>query len=186
MNNPRLAIRYAKSLIDLATEKNILNEVYKDIQFLKSICKSNPDFVSVLKSPVIKNDKKVKILEAVTGGRVNELTASFMRLLGIKGRELNLPEIIEAFVDQYNVINNIRKVKLTTAVPVSDEIKNSFVKKMQMENKGNIELEAIVDENIIGGFVLESQGTLVDASIAKDLKVIKKQFLSNDYKYKLR
>ena len=186
MNNPRLAIRYAKSLIDLAIERKTLDEVYGDIKFLKGICKSNPDFVSVLKSPVIKNDKKVKILEAVTNGRISVLTSSFMRLLGLKGRELNLPEILEAFIDQYNEINNIRKVKLTTAIPVSDDIKQSFISKLQIDNKGKIELESVIDESLIGGFVLETQGRLVDASVSKDLKDIKKQFLNNDYIHKLR
>lgn len=186
MNNPRLAIRYAKSLIDLAIERKSLNEVNKDILFLKAVCNTNPDFVSVLKSPVIKNDKKVKILQAVTTGKISELTAAFMRLLGEKGRELNLPEIIDAFIDQYNEINNIRKVKLTTAVEVSDDIKKSFISKLQKDNKGEIELESVVDESIIGGFIIETQGTLVDSSISKDLKDIGKQFANNDYLHKIR
>lgn len=186
MNNPRLAIRYAKSLIDLATEKGVLDEVFADMQFLKSICNTNPDFVSVLKSPIIKNEKKVKILESITSGRINLITASFMKLLGIKGRELNLPEIINAFLDQYYTIKHIRKVKLTTAAPVSEEIKESFIVKLQHENKGTIELETVVDEKLIGGFVLESEGKLIDSSISKDLKEIKKQFMNNDYIHKLR
>ncbi|GAC1382796.1 MAG: ATP synthase F1 subunit delta [Ginsengibacter sp.] len=186
MNNPRLAIRYAKSLIDLAIERKSLPEVHKDILFLKSVCTTNPDFVLVLKSPVIKNDKKVKILEAVTTGRISELTSAFMRLLGLKGRELNLPEIIDAFIDQYNVINNIRKVKLTTAVEIGNDLKQSFITKLQKDNKGEIELESVIDQSIIGGFIIETQGTLVDASISKDLKDIGKQFSNNDYLHKLR
>ncbi len=50
----------------------------------------------------------------------------------------------------------------------------------------NIELTAVVDENIIGGFVLQIGNTLVDASIAYDLNAIKKQFLNNDFIYKIR
>ena len=63
MNNPRLAGRYAKSLIDLATELNQVDDVCADIKFIQSICKSNPDFVSVLRSPIIKPDTKEKIIE---------------------------------------------------------------------------------------------------------------------------
>ncbi|MBL7734507.1 MAG: F0F1 ATP synthase subunit delta, partial [Chitinophagaceae bacterium] len=58
MLNPRLAGRYAKSLIDLAVEKNQLEEAYKDMVFLQALCKSNPDFVALLKSPIISADKK--------------------------------------------------------------------------------------------------------------------------------
>ena len=65
MNNPRLATRYAKSLVDIATEQNQLNAVQADMQLIKSICKSNPDFTAVLVSPIIKGDVKSKIINAV-------------------------------------------------------------------------------------------------------------------------
>ncbi len=50
----------------------------------------------------------------------------------------------------------------------------------------NIELETIVDQSIIGGFVLQAGDKLVDASIAYDLKEIAKQFENNDFVYKVR
>lgn len=56
MNNPRLAGRYAKSIVDLSIEQNQLEAVYADMKFIKTICKSNPDFVAVLRSPIIKGD----------------------------------------------------------------------------------------------------------------------------------
>ena len=52
MNNPRLAGRYAKSLLDLATEQKQVDAVYADMKWLHKICKSNPDFVNMLRSPV--------------------------------------------------------------------------------------------------------------------------------------
>src|SRR5580692_8626795 len=98
MPNPRLAGRYAKSLIDLAIEKNQLDEVFQDMLFLQKVCSDNKDFVSMLKSPVINADKKEKILEAVTKGKVTVLTALFNKLLIKKGRETYLPEIAKAFI----------------------------------------------------------------------------------------
>ncbi len=187
MNNPRLAIRYAKSLIDLALEKDQLDEVYADMKFLQNIIKSNPDFVALLKSPVIQEDKKNKIIESVIAGRVSNLTALFIKLLGVKTRESNLPEIVTAFIEQYNKVKEIHKVKITTAAPISDEVKNSFINKIKSSNHiENIELETLVDEKLVGGFVLEMEGKMVDASIMRDLIDVKKQFQNNDYIHKLR
>ena len=187
MNNPRLAIRYAKSLVDLALEKDQLDEVYADTKFLQKIIKSNPDFVALLKSPVIQQDKKNKIIESVIAGRVSNLTALFIKLLGVKTRESNLPEIVTSFIDQYNTVKEIHKVKITTAAPISEEVKNSFIKKIKSSNHiENIELETLVDEKLIGGFVLEMEGKMVDASIMRDLIDVKKQFQNNDYIHKLR
>ena len=50
----------------------------------------------------------------------------------------------------------------------------------------NIELETVVNEDLIGGFVLEAGDKLVDASIAYDLKQIARQFENNDFIYKIR
>ena len=187
MPNPRLAARYAKSLVDLSIEKGQLEKVYADMLWLQEICKTNRDFVNLLRSPIIKPDKKVKIVEAITSGKVNELTAAFNRLLIKKNRESNLPEIITAFVRKYKEHKNIHSVKLTTATPVSDAIKNEIIAQVK-KTAGfeNIELETKVDENLIGGFILQTGDQLVDASIAYDLKNIARQFESNDFIYRIR
>ena len=53
-------------------------------------------------------------------------------------------------------------------------------------NMQHIELTSEVYEKIIGGFVLQLGDKLVDASIAYDLNNIRKQFLNNDFIYKIR
>ena len=187
MNNPRLAIRYAKSLIDLAREKSLLEEVYADITFLKNICTSNKDFVALLRSPIIKEDKKNHIIESIISGKINSLTALFIKLLASKGRESNLPEIISSFILQYNAIKGIHRARIITASPISDDLKNTFISKIKSAaNINNLELETSVKEELIGGFVLEMEGKLVDSSILRDLKDVRKQFMNNDYVHKLR
>ena len=185
--HPRLSGRYAKSLIDLAQEKNQLEPVYKDMLYLQEVCKLSREFVNQLKSPVIKADKKVHILDAITAGKVTELTAKFNRLLVAKGRESDLPEIVNAFIDMYNTIKGIHKVKLTTAEPVSEELKQSILNKINKDTSiQHIELESVVRSELIGGFILEFDNNMVDASILRDLKDIKKQFQENIYVQQIR
>lgn len=187
MQSPRLAGRYAKSLLGLAIENKQLDAVYKDMLFLQSVCKTNRDFSALLKSPVINADKKEKILNAVTKGRIGTLTHSFIRLLVKKGREINLLEIINSFIEQYNQHKQIHIIKLTTASPVSEALKKEIISKVQQQtDMQNIDLKIEVNENIVGGFVLEMGNSLVDASISYDLNAIKKQFMNNDFIYKIR
>ncbi|GGH77024.1 F-type H+-transporting ATPase subunit delta [Filimonas zeae] len=187
MPNPRLAGRYAKSLVDLATEKGQLEVVYKDMQYLQAVCNSSREFVNLLRSPIIKADKKDAIISAVTKSNVSELTAAFSRLLVAKGRESELPEIAAAFIDQYNAINNIGRVKLTTAVPVSEELKNAIAARVKADQGlKNVDLETAVDESLIGGFTLEFNNRLVDASVLRDLNDIKKQFSVNLFESRLK
>src|ERR1700744_6479021 len=111
MPNPRLAARYAKSILDLSIEKGEMENVYNDMLFLKAICKSGQEFVNLLRSPVNKPDKKGKILDAILGGKISTITTAFIKLLLHKERESYLPEIATAFVDQYKVHKGIQVVK---------------------------------------------------------------------------
>ena len=188
MPNPRLAGRYAKSLIGLAIERNQLENVYNDMVYLQKVVKGSRDFVVLLRSPLIKADKKQAILNAVTSsGNLSELTLGFSRLLVSKGRENNLPEIITAFIEQYNAEKNINTIKLTTAVPVSDELKQTIINIVQSQTTlKNIELKTEINEGIIGGFKLELDNWLVDASVAYNLSKIEREFKNNDFIYKVR
>jgi F-type H+-transporting ATPase subunit delta len=187
MQNPRLASRYAKSLIDLAIERGQLEQVFADMQWLQAVCKSNRDVVNLLKSPIIRNEVKKKIITAITTGKVGELTAAFNNLLVTKNREKYLPEIVNAFITAYKVHKNIYTIHLTTAMPVSDSVKQAIVTQVK-KSAGfeNVEVEEKVNPDIIGGFVLQIGDKLVDASIAYDLKAIARQFKNNDFIYKIR
>jgi F-type H+-transporting ATPase subunit delta len=187
MNNPRLAGRYAKSLMDLATEQKQVDAVYADMKWLQRVFASNLDFVSVLRSPIIKSDKKGIIINAVTTGNSCSLTEAFIQLLVRKNRESNLPEITNAFIDQFNAQRNIHKVKITTASPISETLQASIMANVKSTIKANdFEIETAVNDELIGGFLLETGGQLVDASIQRDLKDIRKNFMNNDYIHKLR
>jgi len=187
MPNPRLASRYAKSLMDLALEKGELEKIFADMQWLQQVIKSSREFANLLRSPIIKIDKKEKIMDAIIGSRVTNITSLFVRLLIAKGRESNLPEIITSFISQYKQHKNIHPVKLTTATPINENLKKAIIDQIKKtSDMQNIELETVVNEDLIGGFVLESGDKLIDASIAFDLRQIARQFENNDFVYKLR
>jgi len=187
MQNPRVASRYAKSLLDLAVEREQLEAVYQDMLYLQRLTRGSRDFLNLLRSPVVKGDAKIKVINSITAGSISELTTAFISLLVNKTREAVLPEVITSFVEQYKKYKNIHVVKLTTATPVSDQVKNAIVEQVKKTTSmQNIELEEKVDPNIIGGFVLQAGDQLIDASIAYDLKHIARQFDNNDFVYKVR
>jgi F-type H+-transporting ATPase subunit delta len=187
MPNPRLASRYAKSIIDLSIEKGQLEQVFADMQLLQQICKGNRDFVNLLRSPVVKADTKIKIIKAITTGKITEITDGFITLLIRKTRESNLPEILTAFISQYKQHKNIHTVNLTTAVSITDSVRKVILEQVKKASGfDKIELDEKINEDIIGGFVLQLGDKLVDASIAYDLKAIAKQFENNDFIYKIR
>jgi len=186
MRNPRVAYRYAKALFDLSLELNQLEAVKNDMDQLAAV--QNAELNRILFSPVIKNAKKVTIFNAVFGEHISQLTKSFFNLVFDKGRDVVFREIIEAFYTEYRKYKKIEVVKITTAEPISDLLKDAISR--QLEDHPNLKgktvtMESKVDPNIIGGFVVEMNNELYDASIRHDLQLIKKQFVENMYVSKI-
>ena len=187
MPSPRIAARYAQSLIDLALEQGQLEAVYADMKWLQAVCQQNRDFVNMLRSPIIKADAKQKIVAAITDQNIGSLTTSFNKLVIAKGRESTLPEIAAAFIDAYKQHKGIHTLKLTTAASISEATRNALVEQVKKSAGFQlVELEERIDPDLIGGFVLQLGDKLVDASIAYDLKNIAKQFESNDFIYSIK
>lgn len=187
MATSRVAERYAKSLIDLAIEKGQLEEIYADMNFLKHLYQQSRELVMVLKSPIIHSDKKQGVLDALTKGKISGITEAFNRLLIKKGREAALPEMIDAFITRYKKHKQIHVVHLTSAAPLSDNVRNSIVSKVKKElNIEHIELNTTVNPEILGGFILKIGDSIIDTSIESELKAIQKQFQNNDYIYQIR
>src|SRR4051812_470774 len=126
MSSPRVATRYAKSLIDLSIGLGQLEQVYKDILYLKSVFQ-NKEMVNFLNNPVITSDQKLRVVKALDSDRTGEVTKSFNRFVIRKGRESYLPQIANAFIEQYKEYKGIYTVTLTTAIPASDDLKNTII-----------------------------------------------------------
>jgi F-type H+-transporting ATPase subunit delta len=182
MQNPRLAARYAKSLIDIAVEQSKLDVMYDDMKGLQQVCESSAEFVQLMKSPIVKGGQKTAVVKAIIGGKIDNVTESFINLIISKGREFFLPEIIVAFISQYKERNQITDVLLTTAESLDEATHADLVVKIASQLNGKkIDLKTKIDTSLIGGFMLEANNNLFDASILRDLNDIKKQFLQNLY-----
>lgn len=173
----RVSARYAKALIDLAVEKGQLEKVHEDIQGFIEVTK-NRDFANMLQSPIVKSERKQSIFNAIFGNSIDPTTKSFFEIVLNKGRESELKSISAAFIEQYKVIKNISTITLITASSVSNDIVAGIKAKLEASGavNGNVELETKVDANLIGGFVLQFGDKLYDASVANQLKKLKKEF----------
>lgn len=182
MSVSRISARYAKSLLDLARERNELESVKKDMDFLISSMK-NRDLVLFLKSPIINAGKKLSVFKALFEGKVGVTAMAFFDIIIRKGREIYLPEICVDFVNQYKIFNKISTVTITTAVPMTDIALDDIKSKLLSSEITMDKLDIImnVDPSIIGGFIIEVGDKLYDASITHKLEQVKKEFASNQY-----
>ncbi len=182
MSVQRIASRYAKSLIELANEQNSLEEVTQDMRNMQEYLK-NRDLYLLFKSPVVSTDKKKQIFHTVFDGKLHKMTSAFLDILTTKGREGYMPEVATEYIKQYKRLKNISTVRLTTAVELSDEMVQAIHDKLKASGAtdSNVEMVQVVDPGILGGFTLEFEDKLYDASVSNKLEELKRQFRDNLY-----
>lgn len=181
MKQSRATIRYAKSLISISKEQNSLETSFNDMLLVSSVCSSNKDFVNLLKTPIVKTDLKIKILNELLAKSISDLTLSFIILIAKKKREILLPEIAECFIALYKNNKNIKEVSVVTAKPLDDDLRKEVMSYIEKQSNSKIELKEIIDESLIGGAIIRMDDKQLDASISSKLKSLKNQFSENLY-----
>ncbi len=182
MSAHRIAVRYAKALFEVALEQGKLERVLQDIRAFEKLCQVR-EFYLLLKSPIIKADKKARILDGLIKGHFDELTIKFIHLLVRKGRERYLSEIAQAFIEEYKHYKHIVTVKVTSAVPLSQATLDKICQRLKEVGlvKGEIELITKVDPTLIGGVQIEFEGKRIDATVAHQLDKVAREFKDNLY-----
>lgn len=182
MKETRVALRYAKSLISLAEERQVLEQVKEDMLTIKSVCEENQDFTDMLKSPIVKGRVKNTILNKIFAKEVCELSLAFINIVTEKKREAILGAIAKNFIRLYNESKNIVTASVTTAIAMSEDIRAQVLAQLKsVVGDDEVQMEERVDENLIGGFVLRVGDLEFNASVANKLQKLKREFVSNPH-----
>ncbi len=182
MNIAPVAYRYARSLMELALEKGQLTAVQEDMRLVAETCEGSRDLELLLKSPVIKADKKDKILDAVFAGKIGTITSGFMGILVRKGRESMLPAIAEAFEELRREHDGVITCVVTSAAPLDEEARNKVKDLAAKKYPGkSITLSEKVDKNLIGGVIVRIGDEQYDGSVSRRLNDLRRKFSENPY-----
>ena len=172
----RAAIRYSKAIFQIAEESNSLSNIKGDMDSIISAHESSEDFKKLINNTLINYSDKKEILSIVIS-KMNEKTNNLIDLLIANKRLSILYDIAHGFNDIYNQENNIARATVVTATPISDKIKNQVLKKIQTLSNKSFEIENIIDETIIGGFILRYENREYNASFSQRLNKLKTKLI---------
>jgi F-type H+-transporting ATPase subunit delta len=177
----KLGDRYANSILVLAQERGQVERVREDFQIIQRVCQSNPDFVNMLESPLIKSDKKQHILNLIFKDQFCDITNTLVEIIVRKKREAHLDDIANRYLFQYDKLHNITRGELRSAHPMTETQVAAVKKLVERELSTQFEIVQIIDPSLIGGFVLNIGDKQFDASISARLQALKFEFDSNPY-----
>ncbi|MFH1194537.1 MAG: ATP synthase F1 subunit delta [bacterium] len=177
MSDFSISTRYAQALMQVADEKSSLSKISSDVELLFKALNESKDLRYVLRSPVIDEDKKVRIMEEIFTSRISEDSLSFIKLILKKKRENLLLDISKRFLELRDNKLGLMNILVTSAVEMTEVQKESLKKKLSDETGKVIKLNFEIDENIIGGFLLKIGDTVIDATIRNQILKLKKCLL---------
>ncbi len=179
MKNVRASERYAKSLLQLSIEKNILKEVKLDIDMLIKVFTESREISNLYTSPIIPIKHKVKITKKIFLNKINENTLNLLLNVIYRKRDNLIQLILPKFNELYNVHMNIEESKIITTFDLDEkslEVVRGFAEKI---TKKNISLVNKTDKKIIGGFNLKIGDRMIDCTVSNKLKNLRKKLINN-------
>ena len=184
MYHSQVNIRYAKSLFLLAKEKELLDEIKKDIDLILQWFDENEDVNVLLEHPVVKSSKKAEIIDKIFKESINSYTLSFLQLIIKNKREKHLKYICLDFVEIYKKNKGIKTAVLTTSFDLSRTHKENIKKSIEHMFKAPVELKTKLDESLIGGLIIQVDDRQIDLSVARQINELKQQVLKMDFNNK--
>ena len=176
MADSRAAYRYALAILSVAEETKKLDGVMKDLGFIENLSKESKEFYHFLRTPVINAEKKKRILTEILQQKVHEITMKFVLLLTAKGRLPLLPDIIQQFYQLRDKRLGILNVTTRTAVKFTPEQEIQLVNQLERATKKKIKMRYILDPSLKGGFTVQHDDTVWDASVRHQLEVLRQRF----------
>lgn len=176
MGSTRAAIRYAKAILDLSKDNGTVSVVLDDMKNVVSTLEANKELRQALQSPVIKGEDKRDVLHQIFDGSSKETSGLINILLDNKRPNL-LGHVAASFISLYNESQGIEAATVTTAVALTPELEAKVLAKVKgLTGSTDVKLESIIDESILGGFILRVGDKQYNASIASQLGKLKREF----------
>jgi F-type H+-transporting ATPase subunit delta len=168
---------YARALFEAAQEAGTLEQVASDLGALAHALEDVPELEAFLRNPQIDPPEKAATLAQIAAD-ADDLVRNFLRLVAVKGRAGQIPEMYAEFEALLARAQGRLTVELTTAVELSDEDARSIVETIERAAGRTVEATRSVDPSLIGGIVLDIGSFRADGSLRGRLERLRQDLVT--------
>lgn len=163
---------YGKALYMLADEENITDTVLEQLSLIKRILSDNPEYIKLLDTPAVPNDKRIDLIDRAFGDS-ETILLNFIKILCAKRSIYQFGKCVSEYTKIYDKENNIIRAIARTAVPMTDMQLSMLKDKLEHITKKTVVLENRVDDSVIGGVAVSMPDIQLDGSIKSKLKSLR-------------
>lgn len=170
-----VAKRYARALFEVASEKNLIDATEKELVGVVNVISENEGLRKLLSHPKISAQEKKQMLETLFAREISASTGNFLNIVIERGREGQLNEILDNFVEMANEVRGIADATVITAKKLSDAEANKLADAFGRQLNKTLRVKTEVDPALIGGLVVRIGDRLYDGSIRGKLSRFSQQ-----------
>lgn len=177
MRDSRIGLRYATALLALAERENQLDRVEKELAEAWTFVGRHPEISRLLRNTTLSQEEKEDFLGKVLPQGFSNLVVNFLKVLIKKKRFEDLPVIQEKFHRFYEGKKGIQRVRVQTAVVLDQGLLKKLREVLEKRVRRKVYLETTVNPEILGGLVLDFDGTQIDGSFRTVLHELKQKLI---------
>ncbi|AZA59692.1 MULTISPECIES: ATP synthase F1 subunit delta [Chryseobacterium] len=179
MLTSKVAKRYAQGLLDFTKESGQTDAVFAEMKDVVKLMSESKDLNKFFLTPYIDANKKTEVANEIFKS-FSPVSQNLIRLIIKNGRESQLKNVAQQFINKVEDINGIQRITLTTATQLSNENIEQILKSTNLVNaSANFDIKVNVNPAILGGYILRVGDQQIDASVKSQLNKIKKDFQLN-------
>jgi len=165
-----LAGRYASALFDLARDQRQIDAVGRSLEALGSALVDSKEFGELVESPLVSREEARKAFAALAPQLgLDEITTNFLGVLARNGRKNQLRAVIRAFKRLAAEHRGETTAEIVTSRPLNDDQIAALKQQLRARAGRDVNIDATVDPNILGGIVVKLGSQMIDASIRTKL-----------------
>lgn len=161
---------YAESLIRLAAEQGLEDEVRDELEALAGIIDTDGALANFLDSPLIEDEAKRATLEDALRGRASDLVVDTLQVMRRKGRLGLLRAAAHSYRELWTARRNRVDVRVVSAVALSDELRGLLERALAKRTGREPVLIEKVEPGLLGGLVISIGDDKIDSSVATGLE----------------
>ena len=173
MSNNAIAIRYAKALLNIASEEKQVEQYAEELAGIAAVLKREELLRLLLDSPTFPLAKKTAIMHDIVASLgLNAGMGNFLDLLLEKGRMTYLEQIDVNYRKFADELSGVIRAKIRAANKLTKKRAEEIQAGLEKQTGKQVILSVEIDKSLIGGLQAEMGGKLFDGSVKTQLKRI--------------
>ena len=164
---------YAEALFLLACEEKAEREYMMALDEIGALLRDTPELMALLSSPAIPWKERKEAALAVFGGNVPRHVLSFLQLLCEKGRIRSFEDCKAEYRRLLQIKESVISAKVVSTVPLTEDETRALTQNLEKKCGKTVTLVCSVDPSLLGGLVVELDGTVMDGSLRHRLHEVK-------------